>query len=422
MTVRRTRRRRYRLALAWVLLAVAAGCGNGDDSAVPTLRWYVFNEPGGSFAAAAAACTEEAQGRYRVDIEVLPPSADQQREQLVRRLAAEDPDIDIIGMDVIWTAEFAEAEWILPWEGDVAAEATDGAIGATVESGTYRDTLYAAPFTSNTQLLWYRTDLVDEPPETWAEMIDMSEQLADAGEPSLIQVQGNRYEGYTVWFTSLLASAGGQVITDDGEEVSLEEEPTRAALGVLSDLANSAGADPSLSTSQEDQARLAWEAGESAFMVNYTFVYPSARENAPEIFDAMGAARYPTVTAGEPSHVTIGGINLGIGAFSDHPDLAFEAAVCIRQPEHQVVAARDGGLLPSDDAVYDDAVVQEAFPFADVIRETLEDATQRAQSPAYNDISLAIQRSLHPARDVRPDDVDELRDAVADALDSVGLL
>jgi multiple sugar transport system substrate-binding protein len=28
---------------------------------------------------------------------------------LVHRLAAADPDIDIIGMDVIWTAEFAEA-------------------------------------------------------------------------------------------------------------------------------------------------------------------------------------------------------------------------------------------------------------------------------------------------------------------------
>jgi multiple sugar transport system substrate-binding protein len=39
----------------------------------------------------------------------LPADADQQREQIVRRLAARDSDIDVIGMDVIWTGEFATA-------------------------------------------------------------------------------------------------------------------------------------------------------------------------------------------------------------------------------------------------------------------------------------------------------------------------
>ena len=65
-------------------------------------------------------CSKEANGRYSIEYNRLPTDADQQRELVVRRLAAEDSDIDIVAMDVIWTAEFAEAGWILPWEGDRA--------------------------------------------------------------------------------------------------------------------------------------------------------------------------------------------------------------------------------------------------------------------------------------------------------------
>ncbi|MEA2844272.1 MAG: trehalose/maltose transport system substrate-binding protein, partial [Actinomycetota bacterium] len=336
---------------ALVLALLLTACGSADSSGPATLRWYVFKEPGGAFAEAARVCTEQSGGRYRVELADLPSSADQQREQLVRRLAAADSDIDILGMDVIWSAEFAEAGWILPWEGDAAAKATDGTIAATLQTGTYDGKLYAAPFTTNTQLLWYRKDRVPTPPQTWAEMISMAEAIGADGK---IQVQGNRYEGLTVWFNSLLASAGGQVLEPDGTKVSLATEPTTRALEVMRNVARSSAADPTLSTSQEDQARLAFEKGGSSFMVNYSFVWPSAQKNAPQIAANMGWARWPSVVPGQPSRVTLGGINLGVGAYSKHPDLAFEAAACLRGPQNQVTATEKGGLPPTTEAVYDD--------------------------------------------------------------------
>jgi multiple sugar transport system substrate-binding protein len=415
-------RARAAVVAACLVASLTVACGGGGEPGTPVLKWYAYKEPGGSFEAAAQRCTEEADGRYRIETVDLPSSADQQREQLVRRLAARDSDIDLITMDVIWTAEFAEAEWILPWPKGAAADAVDGAIPATVESGTYEDRLWAAPFTSNTQLLWYRKDLVPEPPKTWDEMIDIAERLAEEDKPHYIQVQGNRYEGYMVWFASLQASAGGRIVDGSGE-VSLEAEPTAKALEVIERLATSPAADPSLPTSQEDPGRLAFESGSSAFMVNYTFVWPSAQENAPEIAEDMGWARYPAVVDGEPSRVSIGGFNLGVGAFSDHPDLAFEAATCLRQDANQVTAAVDGGLLPTTAALYDTPEVQEAFPFADVLRDTLEDAIQRPQTPAYNDVSLTVQRALHPPRSVEPEaDAEDLVERVQDAVESKGLL
>jgi multiple sugar transport system substrate-binding protein len=137
----------------------------------------------------------------------------------------------------------------------------------------------------------------------------------------------------------------------------------------------------------------------------------------------MGWARWPAVEPGRPSRVTIGGINLGVGAFSRHPDLALSAAACIAAADSQRLAAELGGLPPTTAALYDDPLVRETFPFADLLRETLSDAVQRPQTPLYNDVSLAISHRLHPLSQIEPDrDVERLRQAVGRALRSEGLL
>src|SRR3954469_19492307 len=116
----------------------------------------------------------------------------------------------------------------------------------------------------------------------------------------------------------------------------------------------------------------------------------------------MGFARWPSVRPGEPSHVTLGGINLGVSRFSKHRALAFEAARCLRQPENQIIASEKGGLPPSNGALYSNARIKKAFPFAPLMRQTLRDGVPRPVSPAYSDISLAVQKTLHPPRDIEP--------------------
>jgi multiple sugar transport system substrate-binding protein len=414
-------RRALPVVLAAAVLVAASACAggrSGDDGGRVSLNWYVFTEPSGAFAEAVARCNEQAAGAWQIEIVDLPTNADQQRELVVRRLAAEDSDIDIIGMDVIWTAEFAEAEWILPWQGQNAQAASEGALEGPLQTATYENTLYAAPFTSNVQLLWYRTDRVAEPPETWDQMLAMAQEIGPNGH---IQIQGARYEGLVVWFNTLVNSAGGSIVGEDGE-IQLGEPAVRAA-ATMHDLAISPAADPALSNAREDNARLAFESGTSSFQLNWPYVYASAKDGAEAssqvraVFENMGWARYPSMQAGEPSHVTLGGINLGIGAYSPNPDQAFEAALCLRQPENQLVAASRGGLPPTSEALYDDPELVEAYPMADVLRESIADGVPRPVSPAYIDISLAIQDTLHPPRAIDPDETIE---TLNDRLDEVG--
>ncbi len=412
-------------ALALLALTALSGC-TGSDSAKGSgakLSFFIFNEPSGAYQEAAEKCSQESNGEYTISFEFLPAQADAQREQLVRRLGAEDSSIDIIGMDVIWTAEFANAGFLEPWEGTDAQAVTDGTFDSVVESASFEGELYAAPYTSNTQLLWYRKDRVQQVPETWDEMIAEAKRI---GKDGRIQVQANFYEGFTVLVSAMIESAGTHILSGP-TEVDLEQAPTERALEVLGQFARSPSAPADIDTSTEDTARLSFEAGGSSFMLNYPFVYPSAKENAPDVFKELGSALYPAIDRGKPSHPPLGGINLGVSAFSENKDLTFDAIECLVQPENQITAATLGGLPPTNEGVYATKDIEKAYPgFSDLIKQSIDRAAPRPLTPAYTDLSLAIQRALHPPGDIDPADVtatyDDLVEKVEQAVKREGLL
>jgi multiple sugar transport system substrate-binding protein len=410
------------MATAGVLATAAiaaAGCGGGGSGGGPaTIRFYGGPENSGALDKAVADCSKQSGGRYKISFEPLPADADAQREQLVRRLAAKDDGIDLINMDVNWTAEFAEAGWVRPWTGDNEKTATEGVLVGPLRTVRYQGKIWGAPFNTNTQLLWYRKDLVKSPPKTWDEMLQQAQKLGKQGK---ILVQGAQYEGLTVWFNSLVNSAGGQLLSKDGKEPQLGE-PARKALEVVQQVATKA-ADPSLSNQKEDETRLAFQEGNAAFMVNYSFVYPSAKEEAPKLYKNMAWAPWPSLRDGEPAHVTIGGYNLGVSAHSKHPEEAFAAATCLRKPENQRNIALKAGLPPVLNNLYDDPAIKKANPFIGDVKESLRQASVRPATPAYNDVSLAIQKSLSPPSGVDPDKtLKDMNDILDDALNSRGLL
>ncbi len=398
-------------------LGLGACGGGGSSGGRATLNLWVFNEPSGSFKNAAKRCSAESNGRYRVVLNALSNDADQQRQALVRRLAAKDASIDILGMDVIWTPEFAEAGWIKAWPSDVADKVRNGTLEGPLKTATYQGKLYAAPANTNTQLLWYRKDLVSDPATTWDGLIDQAVKLKEAGR---IEIQGAQYEGVVVWFNSLVQSGGGTIV--DNNKVTLGE-PGKKAAEIMRKLATSRAADPSLSAEKEDQTRIAFEQGHAAFQVNYPFIYPSAKAADPKLFKQIGWKPYPAVEDGKPVKAPIGGINWGVGGFTKHPGQAFAAAACMRNEENQREAAIKGGLPPTLSSLYDDKKFQKDYPFADLIRKQVDDGAVRPQTPAYADVSLAIAKSVSPpSRIALGNFVDDLRAKLDDALNSKGLL
>ena len=404
-----------------VAAAILAGCGSSSGKGTVTLNWYVFPEPSGSFQAAATECSNNSHGAYNIKISFLSTASDQQRVSLVRRLAANDSSIDILAMDVDWTAEFASAGWIRPWTGANKAAVSKGVLPGPLKTATYNGRLWAAPINSNTELLWYRKDLIKTPPKTWNQMIDDAEQLAKEGKPHYIEEQGAKYEGLVVWFNSLVNSAGGTLL---GPNNTVTVGPSaKVAAQIMKRLANSPAADPGLNTSEEGPGNDVFDAGTAAFQINYPFVWSGTEATNPTIFKQMGYAPFPEVVPGKAPKVSIGGYNLGVSTHSKHAQLAFQAVRCLIQPKNQIRDAVKGGLAPVLASIYNQPSFEKAYPFHQLIKNQLVNYGIRPQTPDYQDVTLAIQDTLQPAADINPDDiVSKLRNEIKTALKGESLL
>ena len=120
-------------AAALVALTAAStvsACGSAADGRVVSL--YTPASETGTFTAVAKRCNEELGGKFRIEQFSLPKGADDQRLQLARRITGNDHSLDIMAMDVVWTAEFAEAGWALPFSADPAGQAEADAAADTL--------------------------------------------------------------------------------------------------------------------------------------------------------------------------------------------------------------------------------------------------------------------------------------------------
>jgi multiple sugar transport system substrate-binding protein len=397
-------RKRMVAGVASAVLAATglAACSSANAGTGPvTLNYYLYTDTSGATVAAINNCNKQNGGKYTISYQQLPQAADGQRQQLARRLAAHDSSLDIMGLDVTWEPEFATANWIEPWTGTYKAQAEAGTLVPALNTATWQGQLVAVPDNTNTQLLWYRSDLVPKPPTTWAEMIADAEQLAKEGKPHYIEIQGAQYEGGTVWFNTMVSSAGGTVLNPDATKVTLGA-PAVKALTIMKQLASSTAADPSMSVQMENQNRLQMEAGNAAFELNYPFVYPGMKLDNPKLFKSFKWALYPEVTPGVPAKVTIGGIDLAVGAYSQHKALAFQAALCLRDRQNQLIGANVGGVPPTIADLYNDPKLFANYPFHADILTALQNASVRPKTPVYQVVSIDISHLTSPPDSINP--------------------
>ncbi len=191
----------------------------------------------------------------------------------------------------------------------------------------------------------------------------------------------------------------------------------------MKELADSPAADPSLSVQMENQNRLAMEAGTAAFELNYPFVYPSMKADNPAMFKNFKWALYPEVTPGVPAKVTIGGVDLAVSAYSQHKNLAFQAALCLRDSQNQIIGAEVGGVPPTIASLYNDPALYADYPFhADILTE-LEDASVRPQTPLYQVVSIDLSHQISPPSGINPTGtVQSMATQITNALQSKGLV
>jgi multiple sugar transport system substrate-binding protein len=333
----------------------------------------------------------------RVELRVTPDSADQRHQLYVQWLNARAPEPDVLQLDIIWTAEFAAAGWVLP----LAVPAHDLAdfFPGAIAANRWRGVLYALPWFVDVGLLYWRTDLVETPPRSLAELRQVARRLVETGATRFGLVwQGARYEGLVAVFLEHLGAFGGGILDARGR-VIVDEPPAIRALTFMRDGLDADGfVPPTTLTWQEEQTRFAFQNGNAAFMRNWPYAWGLLQDDRQSrVANRFAAVPFPAAEGGRPT-AALGGAQLAVNAHSGEPELARELVAFLTAPDQMLERARIAAELPARRSLYETTALAEALPIPiGQVRQALEAAEARPVTPVYTELSELLQVRLHRA-------------------------
>ncbi|KQN89137.1 ABC transporter substrate-binding protein [Arthrobacter sp. Leaf69] len=319
--------------------------------------------------------------------------ADQQHDDLVQNFQAKNANYDVVSVDVVWTAEFAAKGWLQPLKDKMALD-TSAMLKPTVESASYKGTLYAAPQNSDGGILYYRKDLVPTAPKTWDEMMSMC-SIAKENNIGCFAGQYAKYEGLTVNTSEAINSAGGSVLNAEGKP-SLNTPEAKAGLETLTKAYADGSIPKEAITFQEEQGRQAFQNGKLLFHRNWPYVYNLAKtEGSSKVKDVLGMTAL--VGADGPGASTLGGHSAGMSVYSKNKATALDFLKFLTSEETQKFYATQGSLAPVLGALYDDKELVAKLPYLPVLKTSIENAVPRPVTPFYPAVTKAIQENAYAA-------------------------
>ncbi|GAA2505416.1 ABC transporter substrate-binding protein [Streptomyces gobitricini] len=333
----------------------------------------------------------------RVTLVELPDSADETRSQMVTDLRSGAGRFDVLNIDVAWTSEFAAAGWIAPV--DRERFPLKSFLPPVVDTATYDGRLYAVPYVTNAGMLFYRKDVLDRagerPPRTWAELERQARTLAPRHGLGGYAGQFLPYEGLTVNAAEAVYSAGGTVLGDEGERVTVDSAAARAGIGFLARGVRDGWIPREALAYTEEESRRAFQEGRLLFLRNWPYAHAGASGDDSRVAGRFGAVPLPGPHG--PGTSVLGGSNLAVSSHSRQPESARDLIAYLTSEQVQRRVLTEGALPPVRAALYGDRALVRRFPYLPALRASVLAAAPRPKSPRYEQVSLAVQAVVHDA-------------------------
>jgi multiple sugar transport system substrate-binding protein len=345
---------------------------------------------------------EKEHPNINVEFREMPSDSGAQHDAYVTALNGKSSEIDVMDLDVVWPAEFAQAGYVMALDrfiqndGIDLGEYNEGAMSAANFNGKQ----WAMPKFIDAGMLFYRTDIVEEGnvPQTWDDLMTQASELqGEKGTKFGYLMQAKQYEGLVCNAVEFIASYGGAIVDENGEVV-VDSEDTIQGLTKLVEVANSDFVPENITTFTEPESHTSFIEGESPFIRNWPYQYALANdEEQSEIVGNVGVAPLPA--GDEGSAAALGGWMTAINAFTEHPKEAWEFLKFMTGPEGQKISAIHGGLAPTIPSLFEDEEILEANPFfkEEGFVNALENAVSRPVVPNYPEISEIIQIEVSKA-------------------------
>ena len=358
-----------RRVLAMACSLLLAGCGGSKSGQTQLTMWLVGSE---SQAQTVNALAEPFTKRTGIRVRCEAISWGEAHSKYLTAVAGGvEPDIGTMGLT--WGIEFGRLGALLdlrkefPDGVSAVQQATFPGLWESVEEGGQ---VFGIPFDVSVQLLYYRSDLIPQPPQTWEELTGTLQRLLKDHRRMIIDWGNLSWIGYAPF----LWQAGGDFYNAQKTAGALTRPEAVKALEFFRDLYRRYDV-PRTSIPLEQGLRT----GDFPLAISGNWKIISLATGAPEIADKWAVAPLPKGPSGKRT-AFLGGRTACIFARSSHAPEAWAFLQYLFEPSAQRKLYEDG--LASYDAYLPPNVASwDQLPMDPKMKAILQQQAQEAKGP-----------------------------------------
>ncbi|MGQ9622946.1 MAG: extracellular solute-binding protein [Candidatus Caldatribacteriaceae bacterium] len=175
-----------------------------------------------------------------VDLEIISTPWDLGHDRLISLVAGgKPPDLAVIGTR--WLLELLDMGVVEPIEKWLSKDLLNNIDPALME-GKIKGVLYGLPVAAGTRLMYYRSDIIDKPPETFEEMLQIAQKINKPEEKFYaVGMSGKKYVELTEYAYYLFGNGGYffEMLPDGSYgKCTVNDEAGVGALAFMNDLVN----------------------------------------------------------------------------------------------------------------------------------------------------------------------------------------
>ncbi len=392
------------LPAACLIAALLVSCGGENDGREVITFWQFW--PSRHIEPIVEAFESENPG---VEVKMQQLTWGSGFEKIVAAAAAGNPP-DLCELGSTWVPRFASDGAVADVTGEVEAIVDDYRMW---EIATYGGRVYGWPWVLGTRVLFYNLDLLEragldpeEPPETWAELLEAARGVHSLGEGvyGFGLNAGERYVTYKK-FMALAWGNGGRILSDDLERSEFDSPGNRQALEFY------VGLLPYSIIERQDMIDQAFKDGRVGLMISGGWNLKRFPQEAPAL--RYGVALVPRPAAGEGGHASFGGGEvLVVFSSSKKKGLAGRLARFLISPRNSIALCREVRSVQPSFVGAENDPFYEFHPHDRVFVRQLETAVSPPAIPEWLEmeevIDEAVERAIH--RKMSPEEALERAD------------
>lgn len=365
-----------------------------------------------------------------VNIETNYVLYDGLHDLLVTSISSDPPAFDVVLVDDIWFAEFADAGWILDVTDRITPDMREGIFEAAWDITTVNDVVYGMPWLLDQKYFFYNSRMLEEagfdaPPRTWEELETQAKAMKEQGIVEYPMIWSwAQIEAIVPDFVTLIYGNNGQFFNEANEPVFNNEQGVQVVEWMVRML-DEGIVNPSSIAAAEEDVRNVFSQGNAAFATNWLYMYdlansPEESQVAGEVEMALMPVFESALAEGIESATIDGSMGFAITSGSENPDVAWDFLTYLTSEEIQIEYSAH--QLPIWETAFENEALIESNPVTvPMFAAQFPWSHVRPKVPYYNEASRIIQIALQQAMTGEASPQDALDSAVSQIQDVASL-